>query len=235
MPSVTPKGALISQIRRSQGFTQLELALRAGVSERTVRNAERGQAIKHDFLKFIASGLGVSLPEVVHSVDHLQLREHWQLNVDRLLSGFGALLIEHDPSRLLSFVDREVAIRREGGFPEMAFGYHLFGEFRGAAEAEGLLDDCCQFWQTCGDVDHYVETPVGAGDVVVLRYGHEVPLRNGSLGWVRSVVVCEFSGESLVRLEEHVVPGDGTPEQGLLAHCTKITAQGDRLRRPWAG
>ena len=84
MPSVTPKGDLISQIRRSQGFTQLELALRAGISERTVRNAERGQAIKHDFLKFIASGLGVSLPEVVHSVDHLQLRErrhggpHWE-------------------------------------------------------------------------------------------------------------------------------------------------------------
>ena len=234
MPSVTPKGDLISQIRRSQGFTQLELALRAGVSERTVRNAERSHAIKHDFLKFIASGLGVALPEVIQSVDQLHLRQQWQLNVDRLLSGFGALLIEHDPSRLLSFVDREIAIRREGGFPEMAFGYHLFGEFRGAAEAEGLLDDCCQFWQTCGDVDHYVEAPVGAGDVVVLRYGHEVPLRNGSLGWARSVAVCEFSGENLVRLDEHVVPGGGAPEQSLLAHCTKITAQGARLRRPWA-
>ena len=235
MPSVTPKGELISQIRRSQGFTQLELALRAGVSERTVRNAERSHAVKHDFLKFIASGLGVSLPEVIQSIDQSHLRQQCQLNADRLLSGFGVLLNEHDPSRLLSFVARDIDIRREGGFPEMAFGDYLFGEFRGAAEAERLLNDCCQFWQTCGDVDHYVETPVGAGDVVVLRYGHEVPLRNGSLGWARSVVVCEFSGESLVRVDEHVVPGEGPPERCLLPHCTKITAQGVRLRRPWAG
>src|SRR5690606_30136257 len=145
MPSVTPKGDLISQIRRSQGFTQLELALRAGVSERTVRNAERGQAIKHDFLKFIASGLGVSLPEVVRSVDQLQFREHWQLNVDRLLSGFGALLIEHDPARLLSFVDREVAIRREGAFRRWRLGLAWSARSGARREARGCLTSGSRF------------------------------------------------------------------------------------------
>lgn len=235
MPSLTPKGELISQLRRSLGYTQLELALRVGVSERTVRNAERGHAIKHDFLKFIAGGLGVSLPEVLQPVDQAYVRQQWQRNVDRLLISLGGLLTKHDPASLLDLVDRDVAIRRDAGLPGMAFGLHLFGQYRGREEVARLLEGCCQFWQACGDVDHYVEFPVGGGDVVVLRYGHEVPLRNGDLGWARSVVVCEFRSEALVRVDEHFVVGNGPPVQGLLPHCTKLTTHNSRFRHPWAG
>ena len=54
MPSLEPDGAKLASLRRALGMTQLELALRAGVSERTIRNSERGHPINHAFLGYIA-------------------------------------------------------------------------------------------------------------------------------------------------------------------------------------
>lgn len=59
-------GDKLAALRRRLGFTQLELALRTGVSERTVRNAEGSRPIKRDFLAFIANGLDVPLEDVVY-------------------------------------------------------------------------------------------------------------------------------------------------------------------------
>ena len=65
MTTLHAKGRKLARLRRSLGYSQVQLAMRAGVSERTVRNAERGHPIKRDFLEYIAGGLDVSLREVL--------------------------------------------------------------------------------------------------------------------------------------------------------------------------
>lgn len=65
MATQRPRGQHIADFRRALGYSQLELAMKAGVSERTVRNAERGRPIKHSFLGYIAGGLNVPLAAVI--------------------------------------------------------------------------------------------------------------------------------------------------------------------------
>ena len=61
MPSVETHGDKLRYFRRARGFTQLELALVAGVSERTVRSAERGRPIRRELVDYLAQALGVDI------------------------------------------------------------------------------------------------------------------------------------------------------------------------------
>ena len=64
MPSLTPHGEKLRSFRVSLGWSQLDLALRAGVSERTVRNAEKSRPLHHDFLGYLAKALGLPVTEI---------------------------------------------------------------------------------------------------------------------------------------------------------------------------
>ncbi len=52
-------GKLLRTLRLDNGYTQRDLARRAGVSERTVRNAERGSPVSPTTLGLLAQALGV--------------------------------------------------------------------------------------------------------------------------------------------------------------------------------
>ena len=64
MEGVRQRGVLVDgrrlrELRRARGLTQIELAVISGVSARTIRNAEAGRPIRVDFLKFLATAVGV--------------------------------------------------------------------------------------------------------------------------------------------------------------------------------
>lgn len=221
MPSLEPQGDKLQSLRRALGFTQLELALRAGVSERTVRNAERGRPINRDFLEYLAGALGVPLAEVVQPSGELDRHLRWQRNVGRMLDGLGRMLSEHDSSDLLDVSHREIVFHMHGNIPNMACGRNMFGEFRKESGIKRFVGYGSQYWDECGDVDHYIETPIGGGDTVVVRCGHEIPLLDGSYQWARAVYVCEFEKERLLWVDNFVFPGMGPPAGGLLLNHKK--------------
>lgn len=59
-------GSRVRDLRKARGWTQLALATRAGYSERVIRKAEGGEAIRHDVLVSLAQAL--STPEELITV-----------------------------------------------------------------------------------------------------------------------------------------------------------------------
>ncbi|MCA9193213.1 MAG: nuclear transport factor 2 family protein [Planctomycetales bacterium] len=85
-------GSALRDLRTSRSLTQTELAKIAGVSERTVRNAEGERPIRRDFAEFIARALDVNLACLERTSFDLNSQlllstpmEIWQLNAQRIL------------------------------------------------------------------------------------------------------------------------------------------------------
>lgn len=58
-------GTAVSSLRRSRALSQKKLAKSAGVSERTIRNAERSSALESHIALYIATALDVPLTDIV--------------------------------------------------------------------------------------------------------------------------------------------------------------------------
>jgi DNA-binding XRE family transcriptional regulator len=71
-------GGVVSGLRRSRALSQRDLAKSAGVSERTIRNAEKGQAVESHIALYIATALEVPLADIVvaHAVPSRSDRLH---------------------------------------------------------------------------------------------------------------------------------------------------------------
>jgi transcriptional regulator with XRE-family HTH domain len=208
MPSVVPQGERISDFRRVHGLTQLELALRSGVSERTIRNAERGRPVKRDFLLFIAAGLGVSLDEVIQASSHVSSQLRWQRNLEKLMSAMQRLFSENSCLHVLEFAHEDVSCRVQGTIPGYARSGRIFGAFDGAARFQEFLGSVRHLWQEVGAGDYVLEKPIGDSETVVLRCSHAVRLANGQITLLRSVLVGEFEVQRLRRVDIYVAPGE---------------------------
>jgi transcriptional regulator with XRE-family HTH domain len=86
MPSRRLESSLIAQLREKKDWTQLDLAVRAKISDRSVRRAERGDSVDVDeTLRPIARALGVKVDQLgtlVRDEDderQLRTREWWLL------------------------------------------------------------------------------------------------------------------------------------------------------------
>lgn len=217
MPSLQPHGAKLASLRRALGLTQLELAIRSGVSERTVRNAERGRLVKRSFLEFIAGGLGVTLSEVVVPCGELDQLLRWQRHVGRLLSGLQRVVDEHDSSDLLDLAHPGITMQVETHMPFFSAGDILRGDYSGIDGVKRFIDNGFRYWEVCGEGGAYVERPMGAGDMVLIRCGQQVLLDDDRQAWLRCLYVCEFEQERILRFEEFLAPGCGIPATANLA------------------
>ncbi len=205
MPSLVPQGERISAIRRVLGLTQLDLALRCGVSERTIRNAERGRPIKRDFLQFIAAGLDASIDELIHVSPDLSSRLRWQQHLDLVTGVIRSISSEHSWLNILDVAHSEVTCRVQGSMPCFVNIDHLFGEFHGVERLHQFFEAVRELWHENSGVDTTWEKPIGGGDSVIARCSHRIPWQSGQFT-LRSALVCEFEWLRLRRIDIYVAP-----------------------------
>ena len=221
MPSLQPHGAKLANLRRALGMTQLELAAKSGVSERTVRNAERGNHLKRSFLEFIAGGLGVPLAEIVLPCKELDLHRRWNRHVERLTAGLKRVAEQHDSSDLYDLAHGEITMQIETHLPNFAAGTILRGEYRRMDGVKRFVENGYRYWEVAGDGDYYVEAPTGGGDVVVMRGGQQVRLDDDRQQWLQVLYVFQFDQERLLRMDEYLAPGNGRQVSAPLVLCSE--------------
>lgn len=210
MPTLPALGDRLSECRRVQGITQLQLAMRCGVSERTIRNAERGRPIKRDFLNYIAAGLGLSMEDVVPDTAQLSSYASWQRNVENLMTAIRDIFDARPSYKIFNISHCNLTCQVRGFLPGSSSCGNIFGDYHGITEFRHLVDRVRDLRLRYGDVDCCLEEPVGGAGVVVLRCGIEVPMPSGKKIWSRSVLVCEFEMLKLRRLEVLLVAANET-------------------------
>jgi transcriptional regulator with XRE-family HTH domain len=153
--------ARFRQLRRARGLTQPELARLAGVSERTVRNAESGRRIRLEFLRYLALALGIEVTDVIHDHDELRTALLEQRRVDHILTAIAALTSERDVSEYISLATRNLSLNMLGP-PEVPF----CGEFRGSdgiRRAADISRECLLY-----ERPHEVDDIRSSGNLVVI-------------------------------------------------------------------
>lgn len=206
MPSLEPHGEKIASLRRSLGFTQLQLALRAGVSERTIRNAERSRPINHEFLQYIAGGLGLPVEELVVPSGDLATYRRWMKNRGGFLSQVQQAMVEQDTQILLEVVHQDMELHFLGGVPGVDSLQTLIGSYHGIRGVKQFMENAQQFWDSKPGGVVTIEEPQGDADTVLVRGSHELWRCDGGVTWGRFTYVVDFEGERIRRVVSTMIP-----------------------------
>jgi transcriptional regulator with XRE-family HTH domain len=153
----------LRRLRLARGLTQIELALSAGVAERTVRHAEHGRPIRPDFAKFLAVALGAELADLMEDPGDLRRVRREQRNVQQFLGAVDAWANRYDWIELKNLVMRNCLFRSP--YPAMI---PFSGEFRG-------LDGLKHFFELSSTSIAYHRPPVPieirtSGNLVIIDW-----------------------------------------------------------------
>jgi prepilin-type N-terminal cleavage/methylation domain-containing protein/prepilin-type processing-associated H-X9-DG protein len=156
-------GQRLGDLRRTRGLTQRELAAISGLAERTIRNAECGQRIRPDFLRYLAIALGVEPTYLAADGDAIRAAATGEKNVARILCAVQAYAMDHDISELRELVWPDVILRSPG--PNVI---PLSGEFHG-------IDGLQRMNEISQATVRHEELPVfdeirASGDLVSIRF-----------------------------------------------------------------
>jgi len=135
MRGLQPNFKRLRELRLLAGFTQGELALRTGIAERTIRNAEAGRSIRHDFLDFIAQSLGVTIQDLIADRDELREANLEKANADSIVEMLAAFTEHRDLGPLRRLTSPTVRIHLLG--PD---SLPLSGEYRGIDGIRRLME-----------------------------------------------------------------------------------------------
>ena len=229
MASLEPHGEKLASLRRDLGYTQLELALRVGISERTVRNAERGRPINRDFLTYLAAGLGVTLAEVVIPPLELQRQQRWEKNVATTMAGIQRAMAEQDPGMMLEVAHHDCEMHFLGGVPGVDSVQTLMGDYHGWNGIHQFIENVRDFWEQRPGGAFTLEEPLGSGDVLLIRGTHELWQRDGGVAWGRFTYVVDYEDDRIRSVVTTMAPTP--PPSGVQGMLTSQLSPAARRRK----
>ena len=208
MASVEPHGEKLRHLRRALGWTQLELALRAGVSERTVRSAERGRPVRREFLDYLAGALGVDLRELAREPATVAGLVRWRRNAEALRKNLFRLHYERDAGPLIEMLHPkcELEIRWDQGPHEVyaaGMARDLQGKFMDSSGFQRSIDLSLEFSSRLIERNYTFHTPLGDDNLVILRGGEVFTDISGDRESVWSVQAFEFDDQWILRMNNY--------------------------------
>ena len=97
-------GTKIRHFREKKRLSQEELAHLVGVSQVTIGNWEQGKSIKHEFIRKLASALGVSTDFLLEEIQNTNLQTHH----DKEILGTDFEIIIKAPNHLFDDLNKKM-------------------------------------------------------------------------------------------------------------------------------
>lgn len=135
-------GTAILNLRISHGLSQLQLAQAAGVSERTVRNAEKCQVLETYIANYLAVALGVPLNEIVVERPEVNRSSRAKTLIRRVSTAYLSAVIEQRYQHLLNLVHPSI-VWNCCSAPSQSFE----GQFSGSCEVQQHLRQATKWWE----------------------------------------------------------------------------------------
>jgi transcriptional regulator with XRE-family HTH domain len=216
MASVEPFGDKLRHLRRALGLTQLELAVSAGVSERTVRNAERSRTLQCEHLDYLAGALGVDIRELASEPAAVASLISWRRNLEAVTNAIQSLITESDGRPLLELVHPQATLKLtfDPRLPFVGMAQDFEDEFLGYCGMQRFIDLIQEFNGRTDGRKISFHPPFGDGDRLWMR-GFEMGNHTGHrLGWF--VHTYEFDDHRVLRVDEYcgLVSSDGSDRPG---------------------
>ena len=164
MAGIEINGPKLESFRRARGWTQLELAMIAGVSERTVRNAERGRPLRRDFLGFLAGALAVEAAELVANPALLRPELRWQRQADRILEALPRLYSEQTGKPITELCVSQIDLSHKAS---LRLEYE--GDYRTVDGMRRYFDIALPWTETLVAREFTFEPARGGGDLLILE------------------------------------------------------------------
>jgi transcriptional regulator with XRE-family HTH domain len=213
------KGDKLRSFRRARGWTQLELAITAGVSERTIRNAERGRPLRPDFLGFLASALDVEAEELVNDPTALRPARRSERLAERIVEAFKCVYIEQNAHSYLEIVHGECQLsqrfmrtmRCDESSQVTDFWARMSGSFCGADGVRRFVDHLLPWANWMAEHDHQFDLdPMRASGNLVILSGISswVSPVDGMRVFVRGTHIYQFERERIRGFEGFQAPCD---------------------------
>ena len=208
MASVEPHGEKLRHLRRALGWTQLELALKAGVSERTVRSAERGRPVRREFLDYLAGALGVDLQELAREPATIAGLVRWRRNARVLSENLVRLHYERVEGPFIEMLHPkcELNIRWDQGPQEIyaaGMARDLQGKFIGVSGFQRQIDLALEFSSRLLERNYSMHPPLGDENLVILRGSEAFTDINGYRESAWSVQTFEFDDRRILRMNNY--------------------------------
>ncbi|MEX2140433.1 MAG: helix-turn-helix domain-containing protein [Pirellulales bacterium] len=200
-------GDKLRSFRRACGWTQLELAIIAGVSERTVRNAERSRPLRRDFVDFLATALDVEAEDLVSDPAALRPARRCERLVHRVVTALHDLNSELTARTCMDVTQPGCELSHQA-----SISFPFVGSFRGADGLRRYFDLVLPWLRSSIDYQISIDAMRASGNLVIIQgIDSWVSADDGSRQFARFVQIHQFERERIRSFEGYSFACDPPP------------------------
>jgi transcriptional regulator with XRE-family HTH domain len=192
-------GATVQRLRKSKGLSQQQLAQIAGIAERTVRNAEKGQVLESHIANYLAIALDVPLNEIVAERAAPSRSRRLKSLIRKVSSLYMKAVLDLDEQSLIELVHPTVEWNCYAA-PDQSFS----GCFRGVDRLRTHLSLASQWWEqyAAQASDLAVRRTDAEGEMVYFLLTGKVQNESGQPVEIWQTFICRFDEDLLISVDQ---------------------------------
>lgn len=194
-------GATVQSLRISKCWSQRQLAEAAGISERTVRNAEKSLVLETYIANYLATALEVTLNEIV--MERAEVRRGSRLNtlIRRVSSAYMKAVIDGTNHHLVQLLHPNIEWNCSAA-PDQLFS----GLFVGIERVQAHLQLAAAWWEQFGarGSDFSLQRTDAEGEMIYFHLCGKVKAETGDAFEIWQTFICRFDDELLVSVDQSI-------------------------------
>ena len=194
-------GATVRNLRKCKGWSQRQLASAAGVSERTVRNAEKGLILESYIANYLADALGHPLNEIIVERAEVSRGNRMKCLIRRISTGYMKAVLDGATPQLIEMLHPKIEWNIFVA-PEQNFS----GTYHGLNEVTKHLGQATAWWEqfTTRLSDFTLTRSDSEGEMIYFHLTGIVTDETGQTLEVWQTFLCRFDDELVTVIDQTV-------------------------------